>query len=287
MSIKAKKNIASSDQVEEVYYFKDIPDKAEELLKKAKEAYIWQHEQTLAERIHKENLKQNRILAAKEDKFTHALNTIIEWSEHYEDGKNFPLDYYYFNFEDRMDDSKTLERFLDKLKDAGCFKSWSRTNYTGGTRFGFVGVSLEKLKSYATAYKQKNKVSIGNPSEFLLTVKDREIRINNYLIAKPHAVGDNLEFFEHIRKQPADKQIKRKGLDAYLQEQLGSKRFFKILNALGFKGEIKKAFFYKVDADTLCYRGDKLTSQQLEKAGVNTKLFIKELEVADAKYNPD
>lgn len=120
-----------------------------------------------------------------------------------------------------------------------------------------------------------------------VSVNDREIWINDYLIAKPHAVGSNYEFFEYIRSQPVNKQIKRKGLSDNLQEGLSNKAFFKILNALGFKGEIKKAFFYKVDADTLCYRGDKLTLQQLKEAGINTKLFIKELETADAKYNPD
>lgn len=105
--------------------------------------------QSFEERLLRKSFKQQRILSAKEDKYTHALNTIAEWAEYYGDGKSFPLDYHYFNFEDRMDDSKMFERFLDKLKEAGCFKDWKRTNYTGGTRFGFLEVSLEKLRVYA------------------------------------------------------------------------------------------------------------------------------------------
>lgn len=124
------------------------------------------------------------------------------------------------------------------------------------------------------------------PTKLKLKVVDREVWVNNYLIAKPHAVGNNYDFLEYVRKQPFNKPIIKDNLEIDLQEAMGDKTFFKILNALGFKGEIKRAFFYKVDARSLCYRGDNLTLQQLKEAGVNIKLFVKELEVADAKYNP-
>lgn len=152
-----------------------------------------------------------------------------------------------------------------------------------------IDKNTHALNTIATVHQQRdgNKTSVDYPSEFLLTVKDRDIWINNYLIAKPHAVGSNFEFFEYVRSQRANTKIERKNLSVDLQEGLGNKRFFKILNADGFKGEIKKAFFYKVDANSLCYRGDKVTLQRLKEAGINIKLFIKELETADAKYNPD
>ncbi len=91
---------------------------------------------------------------------------------------------------------------------------------------------------------------------------------------------------EYVRSQSFNKPVNKDDMQVDLQEAIGNKTFFKILNSLGFKGEIKRAFFYKVDARTLCYRGDNLTLQQLKEAGVNIKLFIKELEAADAKYNP-
>ncbi len=143
--------------VDEVYYPEVIPDNMDELIKKAEQARIRQHKEVLAERRHGQDLKQKRILATKEDKFTHAINLIIERAEYQKTkSDSFSIDYHDFNFADTMDESRVLEGFLDKLKKAGCFKNWSRTNYTGGTRFGFVGVSLKKLKSYAVAYGQRN-----------------------------------------------------------------------------------------------------------------------------------
>ncbi|MCL5432310.1 MAG: hypothetical protein M1484_04455, partial [Patescibacteria group bacterium] len=95
--------------------------------------------------------------------------------------------------------------------------------------------------------------------------------------------------FKHMHKFYISRRRKCVQFIGYLsdiQEAMGDKTFFKILNALGFKGEIKRAFFYKVDARTLCYRGDNLTIQQLKDAGINIKLLVKQLEAADAKYNP-
>lgn len=153
-------------------------------------------------------------------------------------------------------------------------------------RFSYLVSKLNSLVKEQSK-EDRSATSVDYPSEFLIIVKDREIWINNYLIAKPHAVGSNFDFFEYIQSQPANQKIERKNLNDELKKDLDMKTFFKILNALGFKDEIKRAFFYKVDAHTLCYRGNKLTLQQLKKDGINTKLFIKELETADAKYNPD
>ena len=284
MSIKAKKNIASSELVEEVYYPKDIPDTSVELIKKAEKARIRQRKEALAERSHRQDLKQQRILAAKEDKFRHAIDLIIERAQ-YQNSTSFSIDFYDFNFEDTMDNLRVLLGFLDSLIASNCFKSYTKTNYSGGTRLYFNDINIKRLRLHRDGLSKSTSVH-NDPSEYLITVKDREIWVNNYIIAKPHAVGSNHDFFEYIRSQPANKQIKRENLSIELQEGLGHKNFFKILNALGFKGEIRKAFFYKVDALTLYYRGDQVTSQQLIDAGVKLKLFIKELEAADAKHNP-
>lgn len=123
--------------------------------------------------------------------------------------------------------------------------------------------------------------------EYTLSVRDREIWINKYLISKPHAVGSNFEFFQYVRLESPNTKIERGKLSGPgslgLNEQLENKRFFKILNALGFKGEIRKAFFYKVGKDSLYYRGNAITIIDLEEAGVKIPLFIKELELADLK----
>ncbi len=130
------------------------------------------------------------------------------------------------------------------------------------------------------------------PKIFEINVKDREIWVNNFLIGKPHAVGNNFEFFDYVRQQPSNTKIEWRTIPdtagwSMMKEAIKERRFIKILNALGFKGEIKKAFFYKVGKNTLHYKGDKVAKEDLEKAGVRFNLFIKELEVANAKIVPN
>lgn len=129
-------------------------------------------------------------------------------------------------------------------------------------------------------------------SKFIVSVKDREIWISNYLISKPHAVGSNFEFFEHIRLQKPNTKIDRETLPDFggnvsLKEQAKNKSFIKMLNELGFKGEILKAFFYKRSKDSLIYRGDEITKEDLEKTGIKISLFLKELELAHIKNSPE
>ena len=130
--------------------------------------------------------------------------------------------------------------------------------------------------------KPSEKGEVALESEYEVSVRDREIRINGYFVGKPHAVGSNLEFFEYVRRQPSGTKVERKNLldsgGGDLKQQLKQKRFNRILTDLGFKGQILKAFFPKRGKDALIYRGDKITKADLEKAGVKTSLFLKELE---------
>lgn len=126
---------------------------------------------------------------------------------------------------------------------------------------------------------------------YSISVKDREIRVNTYLISRPHAVGSNFEFFEYVRSQASHTKIERKNLPSKfeqlsIKEQIKNKSFIKILNGLGFKGEILKAYFYNRAKDTLTYKGDKIEKDDLEKAGVNIPLFLKELDLAHTKNSP-
>jgi len=279
--MKIKKKIAPNERIEKVYEPEVIPNRTDELIKKAEEASIRQHEQALTDRRHREDLKQKRILASKEDKFTHAINLIIERAK-YQNSPSFSIDFYDFNFEDTMDNLRVLLGFLDSLVASGCLKSYSKTNYTGGTRLYFNGGNVNKLRLQRSNLSKSTPPynDTDSPPEYLITIKDREIWVNDYLIGKPHAVGSNFEFLEHIQSHPSNTQIKRENLDEDFQEQIVNKRFIKILNALGFKGEIKKAFFYKVGENSLFYRGNKITREDLIKAGVKIPLFLKQLEVA-------
>jgi len=129
------------------------------------------------------------------------------------------------------------------------------------------------------------------PKNFEIQVKDRYIWVNDYLLSKPHAVGSNLEFFEYIRSKSANTKIERNSLPDFgglsLKQEVKNKSFIKILNELGFKGEILKAFFPKRGKNILTYRGDKITKKDLEKAGVKIPLFLKELEVAHLRNSPE
>lgn len=133
------------------------------------------------------------------------------------------------------------------------------------------------------------------PDKYKISVKDREIWVNNCLIGKPHAVGSNFEFFEYVRSKPSNTLIKRDKMPNDgdgtnydgIKGEIKNKGFIKILNGLGFKGEILKAFFHKRSRDTLIYRGDKITKEDLEKAGIRINLFLKELELAHTKNSPE
>ncbi len=135
------------------------------------------------------------------------------------------------------------------------------------------------------------KKGVAIPKTFEIQVKDREIWVNNYLLSKPHALGSNYEFFEYIRSQSPNIKIERKKLPSAsgnlsLKEEVKKKGFIKILNELGFKGEILKAFFPKRSKSIVVYKGDKITKTDLEKAGIKIPLFIKELELAHLKNSP-
>jgi len=145
---------------------------------------------------------------------------------------------------------------------------------------------LEEIK------EKGEKKTIVIPKTFEIQVKDRYIWVNEYLLSKPHAVGSNFEFFEYVRSQPSNTKIERKNLLSQfgglsIKEQVKNKGFIKILNELGFKGEILKAFFPKRGKNIVVYKGDKITKKDLEKAGIKIPLFLKELELTHLKNNPE
>lgn len=130
------------------------------------------------------------------------------------------------------------------------------------------------------------------PEVFEISVKDREVWVNDYLISRPHAVGENLEFFEYVRSKSANTKIEWTAIPdnvgyEMLKQAIKNRRFVKILNALGFKGEITKAFFYKVGTKCLYYRGDRVNKQDLKTIGVKISVFLKELELAHTKLVPN
>ncbi len=137
----------------ELFTNKIVPDRSAEIRKDMREEGIRQMERIEREKLHKEQLKQDRILRTSIDKYTHALDLIIERAEYAEDGNSFSIEFYDFNFE-KMIGSRMLEKFLTEMQKSGCFEKYTRTNYDGGTRFGFIKPNIKILKKFREENKK-------------------------------------------------------------------------------------------------------------------------------------
>lgn len=155
----------------------------------------------------------------------------------------------------------------DKLADEKPTKS-----NVGGTKFTDMAKRIEKSEIPTPS---------PIPDQYRISIKDREIWVNDYLLSKPHGAGKNFSFFEYIHQYP-NQAIHRNELPDSLQKEISGRRFSKILNELGFKGEILRAFFPERGKSVIHYRPE-VTKEQLEKDGIKLRLFIKQLEVAHAE----
>jgi len=118
---------------------------------------------------------------------------------------------------------------------------------------------------------------------FKIIFKDRQIMINDYIIAKPYATGCSRQLLDYIRSQPKNKEIKKEDFPEWLKQDMGKKRIITILGGAGFTGVIKKAFFPIVSKTTIKYRGDEITIKDLKNAGIKIELFKKQLEFLNLK----
>jgi len=191
-----------------------------------------------------------------------------------------PIGYYLNILQPKFDEiyNEFADKFSEQNKDKRLKRIDSKTY-------------AEKRGRQVEELKEEKRKTIVIPKIFKIKIKDRYIWVNEYLLSKPHAVGSNFEFFEYIRSKPANTKIERNSLPdsggLSLKKEVKNKSFIKILNELGFKGEILKAFFPKRGKNTLVYKGDKITKEDLQKAGIKIPLFLKELEVAHLKNSPE
>ncbi|MFZ2556172.1 MAG: hypothetical protein WAZ27_04550 [Minisyncoccia bacterium] len=126
--------------------------------------------------------------------------------------------------------------------------------------------------------------SAKTPENFVIRVKDREIWISDFLLSKPYGAGTNMSFFEYII-QHSDQELQRESMPTHIKNEVGGKSFSKILNALGFKGEILKAFVPKRGKSSLLFRKE-TSKDQLEKEGVKIHLLLQELVLAHTRNSP-
>lgn len=154
-------------------------------------------------------------------------------------------------------------------------------------KFSELCKKYEELTNHDLKSNRKNvSENFTFSDRYEITVRDREIWVNNYLLARPHGIGKNFEFFDYLRSKP-NTLIKKSEWPQHLKADVGNKDVVKILNELGFKGETLKAFFPKRSRKIgVLFRGDKVTKQDLEKSGVKADVFITELKLAHLKNNP-
>jgi hypothetical protein len=122
------------------------------------------------------------------------------------------------------------------------------------------------------------------PAELKVHIKDRQISVGDFILSKPHAVGGNKGFFEYVYEN-ANQPLEREKMPDYVTLDIKGKGFSKVLNELGFKGEILKAFCPERGKSRLLFRKE-VTTEQLENDGINLELLLQELQIAHTKNSP-
>lgn len=113
------------------------------------------------EKQHRERLKLERILNAKEDKQLHALKTIKEYAEPaYPQIRSVSIDYYNFNYEDRMDALDLLRAFLNKAIQKGCFKKLEYHMGVGRGNLVFIDIDLQAIEKYIGELENKKEPTV-------------------------------------------------------------------------------------------------------------------------------
>lgn len=148
-----------------------------------------------------------------------------------------------------------------------------------------VEPSKEKEKKSKKEASQPSPIQLqALPPNLSVQLKDREIWINDFLLSKPHAVGGNKGFFEYVYEN-ANQPLDRDQMPEYVTQDVKGKSFSKVLNELGFKGQILKAFFPERGKSKLSFRNE-VSAEQLEKDGVNSSVLLQELQLAHTKNSP-
>lgn len=144
-SVLGKLSQRENSSTGKVYYPEVIPDTlTPELERLSRKAKVREYNERIEEIKNIHSIKQQQIQDAKEDKDTHAINTIIKWVE---SGKR-TIPYLYFNF--CFEEQQEFRLFLDKLKNAGCFNSWSTNPFKDAyhSEFIFNNVNIPLLQQF-------------------------------------------------------------------------------------------------------------------------------------------
>jgi len=157
--------------------------------------------------------------------------------------------------------------------------TWDNVIYwrfkTGG-KYKEVFAKYEiKYQEVAKEYKQRKQLEetkMKDPVyEIKYSEKSREILINNFLLARPDSFSENEGVFAYLYKNP-NIAIPLEDIKKEIGESL-TKSIHKILENLGFTGELRKAFF-KVAKNKILFRNP-LTKKDLEELGIKHLKLLK------------
>jgi len=143
-------------------------------------------------------------------------------------------------------------------------------------------INFEEIYGRWTDSTQNPRDDTDFDAEFRVEIRGGAIWVNNkYLLAKPRSIGKNLDFMEYAiaNQHLLTKESESEWFRDY-------KNFSKLLNALGFKGEMLKVFWPKRGIKTGVMLRSHIDLTTLRKEKVNIPLFVKELESAHLKNTP-
>ncbi|MEI6296486.1 MAG: hypothetical protein WCO84_02450 [bacterium] len=131
----------------------------------------------------------------------------------------------------------------------------------------------------------KNSSGYNIPKVFEVSTEERGIWINGCLLSYPHSSGKNMTFFEYLYDNAGEK-LELAKLPQEIKKEIKSKRVINMLNGLGFKGQILKAFFPKrSNKRDILFRRE-VSVEELRKNGIDIDMLIEQLVSAHKRNSP-
>lgn len=146
------------------------------------------------------------------------------------------------------------------------------------TNFGDSYLEIKILDGFKEYIKEKdlnNKLKEKSKEDSVIlkvTYRDRKVRVNEIVIARPRFESENDLFIQFIINNP-NKKLSKQSFEKFKGEKM-TKKFEQIIKDLRFKGNIKKLFFPNISIKAVEFRNP-VTAEDMFNNG------IKDIELAD------
>jgi len=157
-----------------------------------------------------------------------------------------------------------IDRIMQELQNEGLFTEWERKD----RYFNIQSLNHIKLpKAYErVGTNQNEKVISDKPPDsptynYMVTYESRDILLNGKSIARPNFDGENDLVFNYLISNP-NKKFTRKQIEEEIKIKL-KKTLHKIVENLGFKGDLRKLFF-NVSGSSIQFNNPISTSLKLD-----------------------